>query len=110
MRAVTDSGTTIEFDPVNRPGVSNLVNLYALLNNQTNEQVCQDYEGQGYGVFKKALADLVVDMIAPVQEKMHLYMQDPAELMRFCQKGKEKARAIATKNLDEIKSSMGLVI
>ena len=110
MRAVTDSGSTIEFDPTARPGVSNLVNLYALLNQQTTEQVCQEYVGQGYGAFKKALAELVIETVAPIQEKMHQYLQDPAQLMKFCQIGQEKARAVAAKNLDEIKSSMGLVI
>mgnify|MGYP001188178751 CR=1 FL=1 len=109
MKSVTDSDSTIGYDPIGRPGVSNLVNLYALLSDKTQTDVCDEFVGKGYGDFKRSLADLVISVMEPLQEKMNQYLEDPEHLIAVFNQGKNKAKIVAEKNLKEIKDKMGLI-
>ncbi|MBM4211943.1 MAG: tryptophan--tRNA ligase [Gammaproteobacteria bacterium] len=109
MKAVTDSDGTIAFDPIKRPGISNLISLYATLSNKSIWAVCQQFDGHGYGHFKQDLAELVVSVMAPIQAQMHSYLNDPGMLLAIARQGADKARVVAQQNLAVFKDVMGLV-
>ena len=69
MSATTDSGCEVKFDPINKPGVSNLMNIYVSLTNKTLEEVEKEFPNSNYGEFKKAVADVVVEEIVKIQNK-----------------------------------------
>ena len=92
-----------------RPEARNLVNIYAALNDMTNEQVVAEYAGAGWGKFKPALADLAVEKLAPISTEMQRFMNDPAEIDRIMAKGAAKAKAIADPILDKTFDIMGFV-
>jgi tryptophanyl-tRNA synthetase len=92
-----------------RPEARNLVNIYAALNDMTNEAVVAEYAGAGWGRFKPALADLAVEKLAPISSEMQRYMDDPAEIDRIMAKGAAKAKAIADPILDKTFDIMGFV-
>ena len=68
-RAVTDSDSRIIFDPQNKPGVSNLLQIYALATGKTIEQAAAEFDGKGYGEFKPAVGEAVVELLRPIREK-----------------------------------------
>jgi tryptophanyl-tRNA synthetase len=90
-----------------RPEADNLVGIYAALSGATKAQVLESYGGQGFGQFKPALADLLVENLAPVSERMRRLMSDPAEIDRVLAAGAEAARAIAAPVLAETKRLVG---
>jgi tryptophanyl-tRNA synthetase len=91
-----------------RPEADNLVGIYAALSGQTKTEVLATYGGQGFGQsFKPALADLLVEKLAPVSERMRGLMADPAEIDRVLAAGAEAARAIARPVLAETKRLVG---
>jgi tryptophanyl-tRNA synthetase len=92
-----------------RPEARNLVNIYAALNDMSDEQVITEYAGAGWGKFKPALADLAVEKLAPISTEMQRFMDDPAEIDRIMAKGAEKANAIAQPILDKTFDIMGFV-
>ena len=73
MRATTDSDMTIKFDPVNKPGISNLINIYSALSNLSVSEVEEKFKDSNYGTFKGAVADLVIETLRPIKEKYELY-------------------------------------
>ena len=92
-----------------RPEARNLVNIYAALSDQSAEAVIAEFGGQGWGVFKPALADLAVAKLAPISTEMSRLMNDPAEIDRILGKGAEKADAIAQPVLAKTLDIMGMV-
>ena len=78
--AATDSDAEIRYDPVAKPGVSNLLTIYSALTGRDVEAIAAEYDGQGYGRLKVDLADVVVDFLVPFQERANTYLADPAEL------------------------------
>lgn len=92
-----------------RPEARNLVNIYAALADETPDQVLSRFEGQGFGAFKPALAEVAVAAMSPITAKMSEYMADPAEIDRILGKGAERADEIATPILERTKDIMGLL-
>ncbi len=92
-----------------RPEARNLVNIYAALSDETPDQVLARFEGQGFGAFKPALAEVAVAALSPITTRMNQFMADPAEIDRILGDGAERADAIATPILDATKSIMGLI-
>src|SRR5690606_4563439 len=90
-----------------RAEAKNLVTIYAALADMTREQVLAEFGGQGFGVFKPALADLAVASMAPVTAEMRRLMADPAEIDRVLKDGAERAAAIADPVVDEVKKIVG---
>lgn len=107
-KAVTDSGSTIEFDEEKRPAIANLVTIYSALSDKTVEDVVQMYAGKGYGDFKKDLAEVVIEGLAPMQKRIQDFMSDPAQLQHVLTEGAEKASAIARPRMAQLKKTMGL--
>ncbi len=92
-----------------RPEARNLVNIYAALNDMTNEQVIAEYAGAGWGKFKPALADLAVEKLAPISTEMKRLMDDPAEIDRLLTRGADRAREIAQPILKQTYDIVGLL-
>ncbi len=90
-----------------RPEADNLVGIYGALADKTKAEVIAEFGGKGFGVFKPALADLAVAVMAPVNARMKLFMDDPAEIDRVLAKGADQARAIADPIVEETKRLVG---
>jgi tryptophanyl-tRNA synthetase len=104
--AVTDSGREIVRSP-EKPGISNLVDILAVARGSDQAQVESEFEGSGYGDFKKAVAEAVVELLEPVQERYAELRPDEAELDRILGLGAERARAIAAPVVVEVRERMG---
>jgi tryptophanyl-tRNA synthetase len=90
-----------------RPEADNLVGVFAALTDRTKAEVLADYAGQGFGVFKPALADAAVAALAPVTDAMRRLMADPAEIDRVLKDGAERAKAVADPIVAETKKLVG---
>jgi tryptophanyl-tRNA synthetase len=105
--AVTDSEGIVKFDKINKPGISNLLSIYSILGNKTIPEIEGMYEGKGYGDFKGDLADVVVNVFKPIQEKYNNLMESN-ELDRILDEGAQKANQVASKTVKKMETAMGL--
>jgi tryptophanyl-tRNA synthetase len=105
--AVTDSGTEVRRAP-DKPGVSNLIEILAAVRGASMEDVEAEFDGAGYGPFKQAVADAVVEYLAPVRERYQELRGDEPALERILAEGADKAREIAAGTLAEVRSAMGV--
>jgi tryptophanyl-tRNA synthetase len=104
--AVTDSGREIVRAP-DKPGITNLIDILAVARGSDQAQVEAEFEGAGYGDFKKAVAEAVVEYLAPVRERFAELRPDEAELDRIFGIGAEKAQALAAPVLGDVRQRMG---
>jgi len=107
--AATDSETEIRFDPVAKPGVSNLLTIFSAITGRGVDDIAADYDGQGYGRLKVDLADAVVAFLEPFQARAQTYLADPAQLDKVLADGAERAREIARPVLARIFDRFGLL-
>ena len=107
--AVTDSGTEVRYDPAEKPGISNLLEIYAAATDQPIAKAEAEFDGQGYGTFKGAVADAVVALLAPLQEHHRELSADPAEVDRQLAIGAAKASVIAGPVLERARRAAGLL-
>ncbi len=105
--AVTDSGTEVRRGP-DKAGVTNLIEILAAVRGVSLDQVESEFDGSGYGAFKQAVADAVVEYLAPVRERYQEIRADAGELERVLAGGAEKARAIASVTLTDVRQAMGV--
>lgn len=90
-----------------RPEATNLVGIFAGLSGRTAEDILSEFGGQGFGVFKPALAELCVSQIAPISKEMNKLLEQPEEIDRLLEKGAGQAQAIAAPILAEVKQLIG---
>lgn len=107
MRAVTDADGAIRFDRQAKPGVSNLLAIYATLADSTPEAVAEQYAGRGYGELKKGLAEVVEQVFAPIRDRTRELLADPAELDRLLGRGAQRANEIAEDTMAEVRERIG---
>ncbi|MFC7545102.1 tryptophan--tRNA ligase [Plantactinospora sp. GCM10030261] len=107
--AVTDTGREIIFDPEGKPGVSNLLTIYAALSDRTIEDLVTAYAGRGYGDLKKDLGQVVAEAMRPIQERTGEFLGDPAQLDKLLAIGAEKARAISSVTLRSVYDRIGFL-
>ncbi|QCB94337.1 tryptophan--tRNA ligase [Cellulomonas shaoxiangyii] len=107
--AVTDAEREIRYDPATKPGVSNLLTIFSALSGRTVPSLEADYAGKGYGDLKKDLAEVVVDFLAPFQERVRHYLSDPTALDDVLADGAERARALAVPTLERVYDRSGLL-
>ena len=107
-KAVTDTEGGVQYDPEKKPAISNLMVIYHHATGQTMKQIESEYAGKGYGDFKKGLAEALITMLAPIQAKMNEYKNDPTELMRILDDGRDTALELAEKKMLLVKERMGL--
>jgi tryptophanyl-tRNA synthetase len=106
-RAQTDSGREVVRAP-DKAGLSNLIEILAVVRGTDPEEIEREFDGQGYGVFKEAVGEAVVDFLAPVRERYAALRVDGTALERVLATGAERARAIASGTLAEVRSAMGI--
>jgi tryptophanyl-tRNA synthetase len=107
MRATTDSNTTVVFDE-NRPGIYNLLTIYRIFTGKQKQEIEAQFDGKGYGDFKKALAEVVIEGLRPLQERHNHVMSEKGYLDSILAEGAAKARPLAQKMLAEVKKKVGL--
>lgn len=109
-KAVTDSGDVIEYDPIDKPGVSNLLTIYAVMSEQSIDDVVRHFEGKMYGHLKVELGELIIDYLAPIQQKFHAIRNDETYLNDLLKRGAAQAREQAQKTLREVQKTIGFVL
>ena len=107
--AVTDSGTDIRFDPAEKPGISNLLTIYAAMTDRDIASIEAEFAGQQYGQFKVALGDLVAEFVERFGARTRELLGDRAELDRILATGAELARTVARATLDTVYDRSGFV-
>jgi tryptophanyl-tRNA synthetase len=105
--AVTDSGSEVRRGD-DKEGIANLIQILAVARGTSEEEIERDFEGSGYGDFKGAVAEAVVDFLAPVRERYEELRPDEAALEQALGAGAEKARALASPTLAEVRSAIGI--
>ena len=110
-RAVTDSDTErcVRYDPANKPGVANLMTIYAAVTGKTMEEIEREFDGQGYGVFKPAVGEAVVETLRPIREEAQRILKDKAYLESVYRAGAEKASRVAERTLRKVYKKVGFV-
>ena len=107
-RSVTDSDNQIIYSD-DKPGIKNLLNIYCAITNKSTEQAEKDFNGFGYGAFKEAVSEVVVEEIRPIQEKFNTILSDKAFLENVIKDGAKKADYIANKTLRKVKKKVGFI-
>jgi len=105
-KAVTDSGSEIVYQD-EKPALKNLINIYSLLSDKTPEDIEKLYAGKGYADFKSDLADVVVNFLKPLQERMNQI--NDQEVLDILRSGAQKVQPIATAKLAEVKNKVGFI-
>lgn len=110
-RAITDSDTEncVHYDRENKPGVSNLMTIYSACTGKTYQQIEEEFAGCGYGKFKPAVGETVVETLRPIREEASRIMKDKAYLESVCKAGAEKASYVAEKTLRKVYKKVGFV-
>ena len=108
MSAVTDSEMEVRYDKENKPGISNLLTIYASLKNITIEEAEKEFVGANYGTFKRAVADVVCNELQSFQER-YQYFINSGEVDKVLEEGAEAARKVANKTLQRVKDAVGLL-
>lgn len=108
-RAVTDSEREVRYDEDNKPAISNLLTIYALCADKTVDEVAAQYAGQGYGPFKKDLAEVVVATLEPIQQRYRDLLAS-GELEQILRKGAERAVVCAAPTIQSVKEKLGFLV
>jgi len=104
---VTDSEAEIRFDPENKPGVSNLLNIISALTGESTDDICAGMAGQGYGALKTRVADVIIEALAPMQAEYKRLIGDKEYLMKVQSESAEKAAYLAQKTLRKVQKKIG---
>jgi len=109
-KATTDSGKEVIYDEDKKPGISNLMTIYSLLDPKISnyKEIEKMYDGKSYGEFKSDLAEVVVNFLKPFQMKYAELKADPDHVMEILEHSEERARKLASTTLTEVKAKMGL--
>jgi tryptophanyl-tRNA synthetase len=105
--AVTDSGSEVRRAP-DKPGITNLIEILSVIRGSAPEEIEREFDGGGYGAFKGAVADEVVEYLRPLRERYHELRADDAEIERLLAEAAERARAIASGTLRDVRRAMGV--
>lgn len=107
--AVTDSGRDVRYDRAGKPGISNLLDILSAVTGRAIADLEAEYGDAGYGTFKTAVAEAVVEALTPVRERYEALRADPAEVRAALELGAEKAAAIAGPVIDRVRRAVGLL-
>ncbi|SHF02853.1 tryptophan--tRNA ligase [Alkalibacter saccharofermentans] len=107
-RAVTDSDSQVRFDRVEKPGVSNLMEIYSCATDKDFSEIEREFEGKGYGDFKIAVGEAVADSLQPIQKRFEMLSEDKAYVEEIIKKSTEKTQRAAFKTLSKVKKKVGL--
>jgi tryptophanyl-tRNA synthetase len=107
--AVTDTGREVVADPVNKPGVTNLLTIYSALSGRSVGELEEHFAGRGYGDLKKELAEVVADFVGPIRARTQELLDDPAELERVLAAGAVRAREVAGQTVAAVYERVGFL-
>ena len=110
MSAVTDMEAHVHFDPEKQPGISNLMTIMASLTGKSFEQIEKEFEGKGYGVFKPAVGEAVIETLRPIREEASRIIKDKAYLESVYKDGAARASRVADKTLYKVYKKVGFVL
>ena len=110
-RAITDSDTEfcVHFDPEKKPGVSNLMSIYSAVTGKSYAEIEAEFDGKGYGVFKPAVGDAVIECLRPIREETTRLLKDKAYLEGVYRDGAQKAGYVAEKTLRKVYKKVGFL-
>jgi tryptophanyl-tRNA synthetase len=108
-RAVTDSETSIRYDIENKPGISNLMQIYSVCTGKSFDEIEKEFAGKGYGDFKNCVGETVVEMFRPIREEATRLLADKAYLENIFKNGAEKASYVANKTLRKVYKKVGFI-
>ena len=110
-RAVTDSDTEncVHCDPAGKPGVANLMNIYSSVTGKSFDEIEREFAGQGYGVFKSAVGEAVIETLRPIREETERLLADKVYLQQVYTEGAQKASARARRTLRKVYKKVGFV-
>jgi tryptophanyl-tRNA synthetase len=107
--AVTDAGREVSYDPEQKPGVSNLLVIHAALTGRPLAGIADEFAGKGYGDLKKAVGEVLVEFVTPIQQRVREFLDDTAELDKILARGAERAREVASVTLARAYDKIGFV-
>jgi tryptophanyl-tRNA synthetase len=105
--AVTDSGSDVRRAP-DKPGITNLIEILSVIRGAAPEEIEREFDGGGYGAFKGAVAEEVVEYLRPLRERYHGLRADDAEIEQSLADGADRARAIASGTMRDVRAAMGV--
>ncbi|MBR1635097.1 MAG: tryptophan--tRNA ligase [Lachnospiraceae bacterium] len=108
-RAVTDSDAEVRFAPEEKPGISNLMEIYGSVTGKSHEEIESEFAGKGYGDFKLAVGEAVADELAPLQERYEKLLADKSYIDDCIRRNDDKARYVSNKTLRKVKKKVGLL-
>jgi tryptophanyl-tRNA synthetase len=108
--ATTDAGREVKFDIAEKPGISNLLTIHSALSGKSIASLESEFDGKGYGDFKGAVAEVVVEYLRPIRAKALELLEDEKHLLQILHQGSEKARAVAQKTIDDTYTKLGVVL
>ena len=108
-RAVTDSETVVRYDPENKPGISNLMTIYSIAANKSFDEIEGEFAGKGYGDFKLAVGESVVELLRPIREEAERLLKEKAYLESVYKEGAERASRSAARTLRKVYKKVGFV-
>lgn len=108
-KAVTDSENKVQYNPENKSGVSNLMQIYSSATGSTLKEIEKEFEGSGYGDFKTKVAEAVISKLEPIQNKYNDLLNNQGYLEEIYTRGAEKARELASKTLKDVKERIGIL-
>lgn len=108
MRATTDSGKIVKYDPEKKAGISNLMTIYSLFSDKSIKEIEKKFKGRGYGEFKKSLTDLLINSLEPFRRKRKELLQREVYVREILTKGAQRAQIIAQSTMQEVKKKTGL--
>ena len=106
-KAVTDSEASVRYDPAAKPGVSNLMQIYSACTGRDFDAIEAEFAGHGYGDFKKAVGDAVIELLRPIREETDRLLADKAYLAAVCRSGAERAERVANRTLGKVYKKVG---
>ena len=108
--ATTDAGREIIFDEKEKPGISNLLTIHAALSGKSVADLENEFAGKGYGDFKSAVAEVVVEFLRPIRSRALELLDDEAHLVKVLHAGADKARTVASATVAQTYKNLGLVL
>lgn len=108
--AITDAGREVTFDAIKKPGISNLLIIHSALSGRTIAELENEFAGKGYGDFKAAVAEVVVEYLRPIRTRALELLEDEKHLLDILHQGSAKARTVAEATLADTYKNLGVVL
>lgn len=106
MKATTDSESIVRFDEENKPGISNLINIYSALTNKSIDEIENEFKDANYGTFKKCVCDVVIEELSKIREKYFEYLNSDI-IDKTLEEGRQKSRTYAKAKYEAVKNKIG---